>query len=211
MAEPETKRPAILRYLALELVLLTLAGSIYWYKVTHPDAAEPVPVMPIAVSDQTSGVGAPSEAPHPATPSGASIAQSDRSALAVQSKNASFPRTAVRSLPVRWDSGPQGRGLVLRPLVAQLTPKDHGATLRLEAVVENHVANAEVRHLRLVLECLSLDGERIGVDSFEALGPQQPPLKPLGHHAFTLTSNIDPRTASIRLLVHVRDEVPAGT
>jgi hypothetical protein len=180
MADSEQKRPAILRYLALELVLLALAGSIYWYKVTHPDVAEPVPIMPIAVSDRTAQTGTAADA-------------------------------AARTLPVDWDATSQGQGLILTTAVSRLTPKALGATYHLEATLENRTTDKELRQLRLVLECLSADGERIGVDSFEPLSPSQPSLKPGGRHAFAMTSAIDPRTARIRLLVHVRDEAPVGS
>ncbi|MBC7544894.1 MAG: hypothetical protein H7338_19390, partial [Candidatus Sericytochromatia bacterium] len=51
------KRPALIRYLGLELALLVLAGSIYWWKTTYPDAAEPVPMQPVVGS---AGTGAAS-------------------------------------------------------------------------------------------------------------------------------------------------------
>jgi hypothetical protein len=180
MADNERQRPALLRYLGLELVLLALAGGIYWYKVSHPSQGEPVPITPIAVSDR-----------------------------AVQVTFASDATT--RTLPVEWDTTSQGQGLGIKTQVSRLTPKSLGATYHLEANLENHTTDREVRQLRMVLECLSAEGERIGVDSFEPLSPQQPSLKPGGRHAFAMTSNIDPRTAKVRLLVHVRDESQIGS
>jgi hypothetical protein len=174
MANDNRQRPPFIRYLGFELALLALAGGIYWYKVTYPDRAEPVPITPIAVSDRST---------QPAT------------------------TATARALPVAWDGGPKGQGLELVTSLSRLAPQDNGATYHLEAEIRNRTTDAHVWQLRLVLECLSADGERIGVDSFEPLNHQQPGLQPGGRHAFTMTSAIDPRTASIRLLVHVRDQV----
>jgi hypothetical protein len=198
MANEQRQRPPFIRYLGFELALLALAGGIYWYKVTYPDRAEPVPITPIAVSDRATGPVA-TEAVRRAPP----LHQ-------WRGGRGGEVRDAPRTLPVSWDVGPKGHGLELVTTVSRLTPRDHGATYHLEAEIVNRTPGAEVRQLRLVLECLSADGERIGVDSFEPLSPHQPVLQPGGRHAFTMTSAIDPRTSSISLLVHVRDEVRAA-
>ena len=173
MSEPRS-RPAFLRYLWVEVLLLTVAGSIYGWKVTHPNRAEPVPITPIAVSD--------------------------RSALASDSR-----LTPPRSVPVELAATPQSAGLALTTGHSYVKDEARGARYSLDATFAN-TGSKSVRQLRLVLECLSRDGERIGVDSFEALGPQQPPLKPGAQHHFILTSDIDPRTTHVRLVAQVRDD-----
>ncbi len=175
MSEPRP-RPAFLRYLWVEVLLLAVAGSIYGWKVTHPNRAEPVPITPIAVSD--------------------------RSAMASDSRLTLLP---PRTVPVELAATPQSAGLILTTGHSYVKDEARGARYSLDATFAN-TGSKPVRQLRLVLECLSRDGERIGVDSFEALGPPQPPLQPGANHHFILTSDIDPRTTHVRLVVQVRDE-----